>query len=297
MPEAVGFIGLGIMGTPMARNLMQAGYRVVVYNRTRAKAEHLAAEGAEAVDSPAEVARRADMVITCLADATAVEAVVTDEGGLLEAMGPGQVLIDMTTNSPPVSQKLAGLLAEKGADMLDAPVSGGDVGAIEGTLSIMVGGKEELFERCLPVFRAMGRRITLMGERVGAGGYAKLANQIMVAIHLSSMGEALVFGAKAGLDLNRLAEALAGGMANSEAFRIKLPKVLSGNLEPGARATVQLKDLNYIAQSMESLGISLPVTNLVRDLYQELIDAGHGDEDHSAIVRVFEIRAGVEARG
>ncbi len=297
MPEAVGFIGLGIMGTPMTRNLMKAGYRAVVYNRTRAKAGQLAAEGAQAVESPAEVARRADVVITCLADAKAVEQVVTGEGGLLEAMGPGQVLIDMTTNSPPVSQKLAGLLSEKGADMLDAPVSGGDVGAIEGTLSIMAGGKPEVFERCLPVFRAMGKRITLIGEHVGAGGFAKLANQIMVAIHLSAMGEALVFGAKAGLDLNLLAEALAGGAANSEVFRIKLPKVLSGKLEPGARATVQLKDLTYIAQSMESLGISLPVVTLVRDLYQELIDAGHGDEDHSAIVRVFEKRAGVEARG
>ncbi|MCH8884890.1 MAG: NAD-binding protein [SAR324 cluster bacterium] len=296
MTEAVGYLGLGLMGTPMTRNLLAAGYPVVVYNRTRAKAEALAAEGAQVADSPAEVARRAPVILACLADAAAVEAVVSGPGGLLETVGAGQVFVDMTTSSPPVSIRLARALAEKGAEMLDAPVSGADVGAIEGTLSIMVGGKRPVFERVLPIFRVLGRRITLMGDRVGAGGYAKLANQIMVATHLASMGEALVFGAKAGLDLTQLEEALSGGAANSEILRLKASKVLSGEFTPGARSTVQVKDLDYIADSMAALGFSLPVVQLVGTLYRELIDMGHGDEDHSAIVRVFEKLAGVEAR-
>jgi 2-hydroxy-3-oxopropionate reductase len=296
MAEAVGYLGLGLMGTPMTRNLLKAGYPVVVWNRTRARAEALAREGAQVADSPAEVAHRARIVLACLADARAVEQVVTGPRGLLEAVGPGHVFVDMTTNSPPVSMRLAARLAELGAEMLDAPVSGADVGAIQGTLSIMVGGKPGVFQRVLPVFQVLGKRIVLMGERVGAGGYAKLANQIMVGIQLASMGEALVFGAKAGLDLNRLVEALSGGAANSEVLRIKSPKVLSGELTPGARATVQLKDLTYITESMASLGFSLPVTQLVRTLYQQLVEMGHGDEDHSAIVRVFEKLAGVEAR-
>ena len=297
MKETLAYLGMGVMGAPMARNLLKAGYPVVVYNRTRDKAEALAAAGAKVAATPAEAAREAQVVVACLADALVVEEVVLGPGGLLEAMQPGQVFIDMTTNSPPVSIRLAGLLAEKGVDMLDAPVSGGDVGAIAGTLSIMLGGKPEVFQRCLPILEVLGERITLMGPEVGAGGYAKLANQIMVPIHLAAMGEALVFGAKAGLDLNKLGAALSGGMANSAAFGLKLPKVLSGQFEPGGRAAVQLKDLNYIAQAMEKLGIELPVTGLVRSLYQQLVDQGHGEEDHSAIVRIFEKAAGVEARG
>ena len=181
--------------------------------------------------------------------------------------------------------------------MLDAPVSGGDVGAIAGTLSIMAGGKPEVFRRCLPILEVLGDRITLMGEAVGAGGYAKLANQIMVPIHLAAMSEALVFGAKAGLDLNKLGHALSGGMAASAICDFKLPKVLARDFQPGGRAAVALKDLNYIGQATDALGISLPVTALVRSLYQQLVDEGQGEEDLSAIVRIFERAAAVEARG
>jgi 2-hydroxy-3-oxopropionate reductase len=288
---------MGLMGAPMARNLLKAGYPVVVYNRTREKAQSLVAEGAQLAESPAEAARMAQVVIACLADAEAVETCVTGPAGLLEAVGPGHVFIDMTTNNPPVSIRLAQALAAKGADMLDAPVSGGDVGAIAGTLSIMAGGKPEVFRRCLPILEVLGGRITLMGEAVGAGGYAKLANQIMVPIHLAAMSEALVFGAKAGLDLNKLGHALSGGMAASAICDYMLPKVLARDFQPGARATVQLKDLNYIGQATDALGISLPVTALVRSLYQQLVDEGHGEEDTSAIVRIFEQAAAVEARG
>ena len=296
MKETLGFLGLGVMGIPMTRNLLRAGYSVVVHNRTRAKCEELAREGAEIAESPAEVASRSQVILACLADSEVVEHTVTGSGGLLETIGKGQVFIDMTTNSPPVSIRLAEALAAKGADMLDAPVSGGDIGAIEGTLSIMVGGRPDVFERCLPVLEVLGGKVTLMAGRVGAGGYAKLANQIMVGIHLSAMGEALVFGAKAGLNLENLAQALGGGLANSAAFQLKLPKVFSGEFTPGGRAAVQLKDLNYIRQAEETLGLSLPVTGLVRELYQKLVDEGHADEDHSAIIRVFEKAAGVEAR-
>ncbi len=296
MKETVAYLGMGLMGAPMARNLLKAGYPVVVHNRTRAKAEALAREGAQVADTPAQAARRAEVVIACLFDAASVEHAVTGPGGLLEAMGEGQVLIDMTTNSPPVSIRLAGLLAARGADMLDAPVSGGDVGAVRGTLSIMAGGKPEVFRRCLPILEVLGGRVTLIGESVGAGGYAKLANQIMVPIHLAALSEALVFGAKAGLDLEKLAAALSGGAANSAMLELRLRKMLAGDFTPGGRAAVQLKDLDYVQEAMDALGIALPVTGLVRSLYRELVEAGHGEEDSSAILRLLENAAGVQAR-
>ena len=296
MKEPLAFLGLGVMGIPMTRNLLRAGYPVTVYNRSRAKAEALAAEGARVADTPAQAAAEARIVLACLADAQVVEQVVSGPGGLLESVGAGHVFIDMTTNSPPVSIRLAEMLAAKGAEMLDAPVSGGDVGAINGTLSIMAGGKPEVFERCLPVLEVLGKRITLMAPRVGAGGFAKLANQIMVGIHLTAMGEALVFGAKAGLNLEHLFAALTGGMANSAAMELKGPKIFAGDFAPGGKATVQLKDMNYIRQAMDTMGLELPVTEMVRGLYQQLVDAGHGNEDHSAIIRLFEEAAGVKVR-
>jgi 3-hydroxyisobutyrate dehydrogenase-like beta-hydroxyacid dehydrogenase len=294
MGERLAFLGMGTMGGPMARNLLKAGHAVTVYNRTRARAEALRADGAEVAGTPAEATRAADVILACLFDAAAVEQVLSGPGGVLEAIGPGQVFVDHTTNSPPVSQRLAALLGRRGAAMLDAPVSGGDVGAIQGTLSIMCGGPPEVFERCRPVLEAMGRRITLMGPQVGAGGYAKLANQIMVAAHLVAMGEALVFGAKAGLHLDRLVAALGGGMANSAVLELKADKLLRRDFEPGAEVNVHLKDLTYIRQAMDALGISLPLAKLLRELFQQAVDAGLGAEDHSAVVRLFERAAGVE---
>ena len=296
MKERLAFLGLGAMGTPMARNLLKAGYPVTVWNRTRAKAEALRAEGAAVAESPAAAARAADVILACLYDAPAVEQVVTGPGGVLEGIGAGQVFIDHTTNSPPRSQRLAALLEARGAAMLDAPVSGGDVGAQAGTLSIMVGGPPAVFERCRPILAAMGRTLTLMGPRVGAGGHAKLANQIMVAVHLAAMGEALVFGASAGLDLERLVVALAGGMANSAVLQMKADKVLRGDFAPGAEARVHLKDLTYIHEAMQALGIALPLATLLRDLFRQTVDAGLGKLDHSAVVQVLERAAGVQAR-
>ncbi len=305
MNERLAFLGMGMMGAPMARNLLRAGYAVTVWNRTAAKAQALAADGATGAPgaakatvaaSPADAARGADLVLACLFDAGAVEQVVTGPRGVLEGIRPGSVFIDHTTNSPPVSQRLAGLLAGRGAAMLDAPVSGGDVGAIEGTLSIMVGGETAVFQRCRPVLAAMGSRITLMGGAVGAGGHAKLANQIMVAIHLAAMGEALVYGAKAGLNLERLVEALSGGAAASAVMDLKAEKVLRGDFTPGGEARVHLKDLTYIKQAMDALGISLPLAETLRGMFAELVELGHGREDHSAIIRLAERAVGVEAR-
>lgn len=297
MKVTIGFIGIGIMGAPMARNLLKAGQRVIVHNRTRAKAEALVADGAVVADTPAEVAMEASIIFACLADAAAVESVVLGPHGILESIGKNQIFVDMTTNDPDVSKKIYKLISGKGAEMLDAPVSGGDIGAVNGTLSIMVGGNSPAFNRCLPLFKVLGKQITHMGENVGDGLYAKLANQIMVAINLASMGEALVFGAKAGLDIKKLADALSGGLANSEVFRIKLPKVLSGKFTPGGKVKTQLKDLDYVSKSMKKMGISLPVTNLVYSLYKRLVEEGHGDEDHSAIIKIFEKLAEIEVRG
>ena len=294
MKDTSGFMGIGIMGAPMARNLLKAGYKVVVYNRTRSKAEALAKDGAIVADTPAHLAKGTKIIFACLSDAHAVESVVTGPNGLLESVGPRHIFIDMTTNNPSVSKKLAKILRNKGAEMLDAPVSGGDVGAIEGTLSIMVGGNSSVFKKCLPLFEVLGKRVTHIGNNVGEGGYAKLANQIMVAINLTSMGEALVFGAKAGLDIEKLTKALSGGLANSEVLRVKLQKILSREFTPGGKATVQLKDLNYIHESMKKMGISLPATELVHSLYKKLVKEGHGNEDHSAIIRIFEELANVK---
>jgi 2-hydroxy-3-oxopropionate reductase len=296
MKKTIGFIGMGIMGVPMTRNLLKAGYKVIVYNRTRSKAEALAPEGAIVADIPAEVAGKADIIIACLLDAKAVEDVVTGKDGILETISKGKVFIDMTTNFPPISKKIASLLKKKEVEMLDAPVSGGDVGAQKGTLSIMAGGDPSVFEACLPILKVLGKEVTLIGNSVGDGGYAKLANQIMVAINLASMGEALAFGAKAGLDIVKLTKALAGGLANSEVLRVKLPKILSGDFSPGGTAEVQLKDLNYIYESMSEMGFVFPVSKLVRELYKKLVEKGYGKEDHSAIIRIFEHISGSEAR-
>lgn len=296
MKETIGFIGTGIMGAPMARNLLKAGYKVVVYNRTRSKAAALVKYGAAIANSPSDVAKKAKIILACLKDAEAVASVLTGHNGLLNSLSRGHVFVDMSTNNPEVSKRLAAMLAKKGAEMLDAPVSGGDIGAIKGTLSIMVGGKKSVLKRCMPIFRVLGKNITYMGNEVGDGCYAKLANQIMVAINLASMGEALVFGAKAGLNIKKLANALSAGLANSEVLRVKLPKILSRDFSPGGSIEIQLKDLKYIKKTAENMGIKLPVTELVRSIYQQLHKEGFSGEDHSAIIKAFEKLSNVRVR-
>jgi 3-hydroxyisobutyrate dehydrogenase-like beta-hydroxyacid dehydrogenase len=243
------------------------------------------------------VARAAEIVMACLPSADVVEAVVRGKAGVLAGCRTGQVFVDMTTSFPAASQTVAARLAERGVEMLDAPVSGGNKGAQEGTLSIMVGGPAAVFERCRPVFEAMGRCITLMGERVGMGGYAKLTNQIMVSIHLASVAEALVFAARAGLPMDRLIPALEAGWANSTVLNVKAPKVLARDFSPVGTVRVQHKDLSYILRTGEELGVALPYCREIHAMYQRLIDQGKEGVDQMALIHLFEEMSGVEVHG
>jgi 2-hydroxy-3-oxopropionate reductase len=292
--EKLGFFGLGIMGTPMSRNLLRAGFDLTVFDVDAVKVSALVSEGAKAAADPAAMARQVDILIACLPNAEIVDQVVSGDKGILDGCRAGQVFIDMTTNYPEASIATSEKLAGKGVQMLDAPVSGGNAGAEQGTLSIMCGGPLDAYERCLPVFEAMGKRITLMGEQVGAGGYAKLTNQIMVSIHLASVAEAFVFAKKAGLDLQKLVPALEAGWANSMVLNVKAPKILNNDYSPVGTVRVQHKDLSYILRTMESLDMKLPLCPQIHAMYQQLIDAGEDDLDQMALVQIFEQMGGVQ---
>ena len=291
----IGFIGLGLMGKPMARNLMRAGYSLTVHNRSRPPVEELAAEGAAPASTPREVAAASDVVITCVPDSPEVEEVILGPNGVIEAAHPGLIYIDMSTISPAFTRRLAARLAEVDIAMLDAPVSGGDIGAQQGTLSIMVGGPRETFDACLPIFQVMGKRITYVGES-GAGQTAKAANQIIVAGTMAAMAEALVLTAKSGVDPARVIEAISGGAARCWALEVRAPQILRRDLGPGFKAQMQYKDLNIVADAGRAVRAPLPVTAVVRELYAAMLAAGRGDLDNSAIVTVLEDLAGAEVR-
>ena len=295
MAPRIGFIGLGIMGKPMARNLVRAGFTVTVHNRSRAKVEELVQDGARRAASPREAASAADIVITMLPNSPDVELVALGDGGIKDAARPGQLFIDMSTINPIVSQKIARELAPLGVAMVDAPVSGGEKGAIDGTLSIMAGGAPEDFERALPVFNALGKTITHMGP-IGAGGFTKLANQIIVAVNLTAIGEALVFGAKAGVDPQKMIRALAGGLAGSKCLDQKSEKILSGDFAPGFKIDLHFKDLNLIQDAARSVGVPIPTAAFVEQLFLALRVRGRGGLDHSGVITLFEDLAGVQVR-
>ena len=295
MASRIGFIGLGIMGKPMARNLMKAGFPVTVHNRSQAKVEELVKEGASRAASPREVASAADIVITMLPNSPDVELVALGAGGIKEGARAGQLFIDMSTINPVVSQKIAKELAPLGVAMVDAPVSGGEKGAIEGTLSIMAGGAPADFERALPVFNALGKTITHMGP-IGTGGVTKLANQIIVAVNLTAIGEALVFGTKAGVDPQKMIRALAGGLAGSKCLDQKSEKILSGDFAPGFKIDLHFKDLNLIQDAARSVGVPIPTAAFVEQLFAALRVRGRGGLDHSGVITLFEDLAGVQVR-
>jgi 2-hydroxy-3-oxopropionate reductase len=295
MSERIGFIGLGIMGKPMALNLLRAGHSLVVHSRSRGPVDALVAAGAEAVTSPVDVARAAEVVITMLPDSPDVESVVVGENGIVHGVGDRSLVIDMSTINPLVSQRIGEILAERGARMLDAPVSGGEQGAIEGILSIMVGGADEDFARARPVFDVLGRTITHMGA-LGSGGFTKLANQVIVALNLTAIGEALVLGARSGVNPEKMVQALSGGMAASRCLEMKGPRILEGNFEPGFKLDLHAKDLRLVHQAAEALGVALPTTAIVEQYFTALRRKGHGGEDHSAVIRLFEELAGTEVR-
>ena len=288
MAEKVGFIGLGIMGRPMAKNLMEAGYELVVHNRSPEKAEELAKEGnATAAASPGQVAQACDIVITMLPDSPDVEAVVAGEGGVLEGIRDGALLVDMSTISPVVTKELSEKVREKGASMLDAPVSGGDVGAIEGALSIMVGGSEEDFERARPLFDVMGKVATHVGP-TGAGQVVKACNQIVVALTIEAVSEALVLGSKGGVAPEKLVEALSGGLAGSAVMEAKKEKFFSHDFEPGFRIELHHKDLGIALAAGREYGVALPATAIVDQMLEALKAKGRGDRDHSALLTLLE---------
>jgi len=293
MTDRIGFIGLGIMGRPMARNLMKAGFPLTVWNRSRPGIDELAAAGAAEGASPADVARRSDLVITIVGDSPDVEEVALGANGIIEGAHAGLVHIDMSTIAPEVTRRIAGRLAEAGVDMLDAPVSGGQQGAIEGTLSIMVGGKAETLERCQPALAAMGGKIVHCGPN-GAGQTVKLCNQIAVALTNLGVCEALVFAARSGIDPRVMIEAVSAGAGTSWQLQNLAPRIVERDFRPGFKVAHQRKDLRLALEAAAAMAAPLPGTGLVAGLFSALEADGLGDEGTQALVKALEKAAGVE---
>ncbi|MFC1949929.1 2-hydroxy-3-oxopropionate reductase [Chloroflexota bacterium] len=293
MDKKIGFIGLGIMGRPMALNLIKAGFEVVVFNRTTSKAEQVASQGAKKADSPREVAEETTVVITIVSDTPDVESVILGENGVIEGIRSDSAVIDMSTISPEATKRIAARLGEKGAHMLDAPVSGGEQGAIDGTLSIMVGGDAAIFERCQPVLRAMGKNTIHVGSN-GMGQTVKLMNQILVAGTLNAVVEALVFAQKAGVDLDKAIEAVSGGAASSWQLVNLAPRIVKRDFQPGFMIDLMKKDLNLVTEAAETAKLPLPVTNLVYQMFYSLQQAGEGTSGTQALVKTLECLSGVQ---
>jgi 2-hydroxy-3-oxopropionate reductase len=289
----VGYIGLGLMGKSIARNILKAGFPVVVHNRSRAAVDELVGEGATAANSPAELASQVDVVFTNLPDTPDVEKVVLGEKGIITGAHKGLVLVDNSTIKPASARIIAEKLAAKGVFSLDAPVSGGDIGARNGTLAIMVGGDASALEKVMPVLLAMGKTVTHVGD-AGAGQVAKAANQIMVAAQMVAMGELLVFSKKAGVDPRKVVDAIKGGAAQCWTLDVKPPRLFDGNRNPGFKARMQLKDLRIILETAKEYNIPISGTQENTKLFQQMIDAGMGELDNSAVVGVIEKLAGVE---
>ncbi len=295
MTDRIGFIGLGIMGRPMARNVMKAGFPLTVWNRSRPGIDELASEGAAEATGPADVARRSDIVITIVGDSPDVEHVALGPEGIIEGAHPGLVHVDMTTMSPDVTRRIAERLAEAGIEMLDAPVSGGQQGAIDGTLSIMIGGRKETLERCRPVLEAMGGKIVHCGPS-GAGQTVKLCNQIAVAMTNLGMCEALVFAARSGIDPRVMIEAVSAGAGTSWQLQNLAPRIVERDFRPGFKVAHQRKDLRLALEAAEKLAAALPGTALVQQLFSALEADGLGDEGTQALVKTLEKLADVEVQ-
>jgi len=291
MAQVIGFIGLGIMGRPMARNLLKAGYPLVVHSRSRGPVDEIARAGAKVGSSPRDVAAQSDVLITMLPNSPDVELVALGRDGIIEGARAGLLFVDMSTISPIVSKKVGEALAAKSVKMLDAPVSGGERGAIDGALSIMVGGDKAVFDAVLPIFQAMGKTITHLGP-LGFGGFTKLANQIIVAVNLTALAEALTLAKKAGLDRDLTLTALAGGLAGSKCLDQKKPNYLADTYNPGFKIDLHFKDLGLIMESARALGVPLPTTAVVQELFSALRVKGRGGLDHSGVITLLEDIAG-----
>jgi 2-hydroxy-3-oxopropionate reductase len=287
----VGYIGLGLMGKPMARNILRAGYPLVVHNRSRAAVNELAAEGARPASSPAQVAAQVDVVFTNLPDSPDVELVALGKDGIIEGAHPGLTFVDNSTIKPATARDISDRLGEKGVLCLDAPVSGGDIGAQKGILAIMVGGPDEALDKVMPILQAIGETITHVGGP-GAGQIAKAANQIMVAAQMVAMGELLVFARKAGADPEKVVQAIRGGAAQCWTLDVKPPRLFDGNRNPGFKAYMQAKDLGIVLDTARQYGIPLPAAAVHTQLFNAMLEMGMENLDNSAVIGVIESLAG-----
>jgi 2-hydroxy-3-oxopropionate reductase len=293
MAEKIGFVGLGIMGKPMARNLMQAGYELTVYDIVGEPVEELATEGATPASSARDATSGNAKTITMLPDSADSERAILGPNGVLEGAATGSVIIDMSSIAPSMSQKIGAACGDRGVDFLDAPVSGGEPGAIAGTLAVMVGGQQSVFDACEPLLQVMGGNVVLTGD-VGAGNITKLANQIIVAANIEALSEAMVLSQKAGVDPERVFNAIRGGLAGSAVMEAKAPMMLDRNFRAGFRIRLHQKDLRNVLQTAGELNVPLPVTALVQQMLGSLINDGEQEADHSAILHFIEKLAGVE---
>jgi len=283
------------MGKPMAKNLIKAGFPLTVWNRTASKMKELIEMGANGASSPKEVAEKSNVIITMLTDSPDVEEVILGPSGVIEGVKRGSIVIDMSTISPKVARKIASKLAEVGVEMLDAPVTGGEIGAINATLSIMVGGNYETFQKCLPIFQALGKRVTYMGPH-GNGQITKLCNQIICVINIQAVCEGLILAAKAGLDLDKFMEVVTGGAANSWMLSNLGPKMIKGDMEPGFKIATQQKDLRLVFETAAELKVPLPATSLVQQMFRTVEAEGLSEKGTQALIKAMEKIAGYKIK-
>ena len=291
----IGFIGLGIMGKPMSKNMIKAGYELVIFDINTAAVEEVAREGAQVAHSPKEVAAMSDVIITMLPNSPHVKEVVLGENGVIDGAKSGTILIDMSSIAPLASKEVAARLLEKGVEMLDAPVSGGEPKAIDGTISVMVGGKKEIFDKCYDLMDCMAGSVVYTGD-IGAGNTTKLANQIIVALNIAAMSEALVLATKAGVEPELVYQAIRGGLAGSTVLDAKAPLVLDRKFDPGFRIELHIKDLANVLETSHEIGVPLPLTSAVMEIMQTLKVDGKSGLDHGGIVQYYEKAAQVEVK-
>lgn len=292
----IGFIGLGIMGKPMSLHLVKAGFEVTVFDINVSAVDEIAAEGAKPASSPMEVGENSDVIFTMLPNGEHVKSVLLNENGVIKGAKPGSVVVDMSSISPVVSKEITAALEAYGIEMIDAPVSGGEPKAIDGTLSIMAGGKEEIFNKIKPILAHMGQDITLVGEN-GCGATAKLANQILVNVHIAAMSEALILGAKAGIDLEKMYQAIRGGLAGSAVLDAKVPLILERNFVAGGRIDINAKDLTNVMETAHSIGVPLPLTSQVLEMFHSMKADGKSADDHGGLIQHYEKLANFQVSG
>ena len=295
MSKKIGFIGLGIMGKPMSKNLLKAGYDLTVCDINAVAVSEVVALGAKAAASARELAAQTEIIITMLPNSPQVKAVALGNHGIIDGARPGTIVVDMSSIAPQAAQEVAKALAEKGIKMIDAPVSGGEPKAIDATLSIMVGGEQAVFDECLPILKCMGASAVRVGN-IGAGNVTKLANQVIVALNIAALSEAMTLAAKAGVDPELVFNAIKGGLAGSTVMNAKAPLMLDRKFDPGFRINLHIKDLNNALETAHDVGVPLPLTAGIMEILQSLRIDGSGNEDHSAIVKYYEKLSKVEVR-